>query len=408
MATFKTFIMISITGTSGGKVYNDTLVDVETAAKIVGSPIDFRSTEKLIFKVVKERTKKDPGNRMERYQLQRSMAPVVSGTTQEGEYIEVRYFKTKNGTGKDVKYLPARIYHKGMEMKVDVQKDKELAFFLSICGMCKDSPIARGKGGKHFFIDDKLKNAKETLRQESRIAQLITTIHAMPDSQVKRVAHALKLSGVTANGKRVSRSVSGIGVEPIDAIRAQLISIAKDLPQQFEDMLGDQDTLLKGAIREAKVEGVIIQRTLGKGIVAWNWRKNIEDGSEICRSRSGQDPYVALFQHVTSKPENFEFFNATVNDAMGYDNLIQEVSTEPNTPIAIVLDAIKKNSIYFDRAEQKVFKLFSNGEIDGHSIHNVKDIINWQQELAEAIVVAPVKKARVLAAPKDKSAVVNE
>ncbi len=395
--------MIEISGTSKGIVYENKVVDVDTAAKIVNSPIDFNSTETLVFKLLKEKTKADPGNRMVRHQDRRSMDPVVSGRV-DGEFITVRYYKSKTGKGNDAIYTPARIYHKGMEMKVDAKKDKELAFFLSICGMCKDSPIARGKSGKHFFIDDKIKNAKELLKSESRIASLINSIHAMPVSQVKRIAHGLKLSGTTSTGKKVSRSVSGIGSEPIEAIRAQLINIAKDLPREFADMMSDQDTLLKGSIREAKAEGVILQRNLGKGIVAWNWRKDIEDGSEICRSRSGQDPYVAIFQHVTAKPENFEFFNTTVNDALGYDNLVENVSAEPNTPIAIVIDAIAKNSIYFDRAEKKVFKLFTNGEIDGHSIHNVKDIVNWQQELADAIATTPVKRSRVVAAPKDKPA----
>lgn len=391
--------MIQITGTSEGKVYNDEIVDVETAAKIIGSDIDLNSS--LVFKLLKEKTKSDPANRMVRHQDRRSIVPVVSGKTKNGEFITIRYFKNKTGKGNDITYLPSRIYHKGMEMKVDARKDKELAFFLSICSMCKDSPIARGPNGKHFFIDDKEKNAKELLRKESRIATLINSIHSMPEAHVKRIAHALKLSGTTASGRKVSRSVSGVGTEPIAAIRAQLISIAKDLPKQFFDMMNDQDTILKGAIREAKAVGVIVQKNIGKGIVAWNWRKDIEDGSEICRSRSGQDPYVALFQYVTSKSENFEFFNTTVNDAMGYDALVNEISSEPNTNEEIVAAAIKKDVIYFDRSIGKVVLLNSDGEVDGHPVHIVKDIKNWQQELADAMGKAPVKKARISAVLKN-------
>jgi len=389
--------MMSITGTVGERYFDEEVVSPEMAVKMFGMPLNLKAKD-AVFTMLDNKVKDDPRNKMKRFPPL-SIKALVSGSY-KGSEVEIRYYTRKvRGAKGEFTYFPDKIRHKGLEVKRDVAKEKELVTFLALCGLCKDSTI-KTAATKYYQLTDKAKNAALELSREGLLAELIVTINQADEHQIKRWSHAIELNGKSAEGVNyVKAGVRGVRGKTITELKTDLIKLAKKLPEKFNEAIRDQDVLLRGIIREAEDSSIIRQENRGGGNTVWRWADEYNGGSDIVGARPGQSSLVALYNHIV-KAENFDYFISEVNNALGYANAKEQLSNIPDVAVQAAIkgkvdinslsnsDLVKlaqdKDKLYFNRNDSKVY-LIKDGVEETKALHVVKDKTVWREELAEAL-----------------------
>lgn len=346
--------MFYITGDLNKKSYNDELISFEELKKNLiesGSIEDNFFDEKQIifpFKVVYEEREGQSN------EPSRNVPLKVSLRTKQGDYIEIRYSKQARRKDKNENW---DYYQNKYRINTFASvNEKELAFFLMIHPQQLNSPM---KGNSSFPVFVFVEPEKEKMARNKTTSEkfkLLTRLQNEPESVIRAKYWAMGLS-------------SGEG-QSAESMRQDLMTLADKVgADAFLDKYDSDQNMIAGTIMKGYHFHLLSRAdTSANRILVWgdNAPYNLR-GNRICSVPAGVEPNQYILQYfienqetqyqtllkLTKDKENKSTINLITQQVE--ENSDQDIVANFQDTLSVVQYAIKKDFIFIDKINNKVY-----------------------------------------------------
>lgn len=388
--------MIYLTGFVGDKLYEETPVKPDELVKIFSLPLDVDSKKpRVVFRVTPRYVKKDRLNGGEKFPAGTKLLTTINGEYQ-GNYVTIQYSERKitKGSGNNVQitHQPRYLNFSGRANAFAATrrepKDLEKTVFMMLHTKCQQSPL-RGPGShdKRIMLDDSVSTAANKVANVKAFMDAYNQILGADPSYLRT-----KLAGMKT-----------MNVDTLEDVEVQATLVAM-MEQNMEDFLNRWNattSTFDGVISRAIYLNIIEQYTIGGGIQAWRFTKQVSQKYlssdvpiDICQIPVNQKPTDAIKNWALAAGSNFAQIKNII-DAMDQAATVErviapimandaskkasEMTTEEKVEYGFAKDLIMvveekgQWNAYFMKAGQKDDFLTAVSDY----AHRVKDLVEW-------------------------------
>ena len=394
--------MIYASGTIKGKDYELQPVKLQDVIKAYNVPFD--GTGKVEFELNPALVQEDTLNGGVRHRPRAAVGNTINATmnmeTAELIFCNAAPRKDKEGV---VRSVPRHYHYEGRNMLLN-EKEAQLQVFLYLHPLCRESPFRNGGRWEWSLVD-----RKAEAREKNKAAQvIIDLIKEINDEQnigkLKRIARGL---GFTANGAYISIPESRVND---DEVAAELVQIAMKYPKEFGVAFRDANTILWGAVREAKDKGLIMLHGVGGGMSEWRWKA---DNVKFCDVPMGVSQENALFNRCNSIDGEIELIKrldgvvvnrGTVAEATTLTGESAKKLPSEMTAKELVAEAMKLAKVEFNGKDAWIVVDEKTGDQKGKQLCKITSKPQKVQNLIDSVEADPEIRARLEAEFVEKQA----
>ena len=195
-----------------------------------------------------------------------------------------------------------------------------------------------------------------------------------------------------------------------DEVAAELVQIAMKYPKEFGVAFRDANTILWGAVREAKDKGLIMLHGVGGGMSEWRWKA---DNVKFCDVPMGVSPENALFNRCNSIDGEIELIKrldgvvvnrGTVAEATTLTGESAKKLPSEMTAKELVAEAMKLAKVEFNGKDAWIVVDEKTGDQKGKQLCKITSKPQKVQNLIDSVEADPEIRARLEAEFVEKQA----
>lgn len=286
--------MIQVTGSFGTKSYDNTIVPVKELIdtfKLSDTKLkDYIGAKSVSFRYVEEKMMPDRDNAgMLRIPASYAHLASITLTTDRGDEVSLRYYKSKVKNGQDERYTPKRIelFRESAYKHFTMSENREQIFMLMISPYCQESPFPNPNITPIYRIYDPKKLADDESAAEDRIIELTMQL-------VEQAKNNPSIFIRTAKGLKVKGEIIAADFENINDVRNKVMGLMRRHPQEFDDNWNDTLTQWRGIVQDAfDLQILKDTRQSSDTVVEFN-------GAPFCKFSALTDRVLGVLQYMRS------------------------------------------------------------------------------------------------------------
>lgn len=279
--------MFVLTGTVGGKAYNNAEISAKDLAEIFGLDV----SKAVEFGYVARRVVKDRLNGGVRKPNGIALKTRFDGTY-NGQSVSIHYYRNKIAIDNNrFNYLPNTVGFS--ENRYHPEEKMDALVFLLLHPFNENSPI-KGSGAKYYRVIDRQRDAQKKRQEFGRIAEIRAEILEMQDAEPNRL-RAMGRGLVLPGGYRARIQ----DFTTMDEVAVSLIEMLEQHKSAFITAWQSPATELQGMIQTCFDKGVLKVNNSGNiGHVSWS-----KTGELLCKYQTNSDLLSQVVAHVLNHEE---------------------------------------------------------------------------------------------------------